>query len=123
MLSLTRVMAIYDNDVYMAYLPLAHVMELIAESLALLYGVPIGYSSPLTMTDKSTKIKQGQQGDATVLRPSIIISVPLVLERIHKALQDKIESESALKKAIFNFALDYKLRWQDRGYDTPITNR
>lgn len=88
----------------------------------MLFGIPIGYSTPLTMTDKSSKIKHGSQGDASVLRPSIIASVPLILDRIHKNIQEKIESGPALTKALFNTAMQYKLDWAERGYDTPIIN-
>ena len=83
----------------------------------------IGYSSPFTMTDKSSKIKQGCKGDATVLKPTVMASVPLMLDRIYKGIQDKIESGPPIKKALFNFAVQYKLNWQKEGYDTPIINK
>ncbi|XP_046657641.1 long-chain-fatty-acid--CoA ligase 4-like [Daphnia pulicaria] len=122
MLGYTSVTTFYENDVYMAYLPLAHVLELISESIWMLYGIPIGYSTPLTMTDKSSKIKRGSQGDASVLRPTIIASVPLVLDRIHKSIQEKIEGGPAITKMLFNLAMEYKNEWTDRGYETPIIN-
>ncbi len=74
------------------------------------------------MTDKSSKIKRGSQGDATVLRPTIIASVPLILDRIHKSIQEKIDGGPAITKAIFDMAMEYKLKWVERGYDTPIIN-
>ena len=43
----------------------------------MMYGVPLGYSTPLTMTDRSTKVKRGCQGDATVLKPSFLAAVPV----------------------------------------------
>ena len=89
----------------------------------MLYGMPIGYSSPLTMTDNSSKIKQGCKGDATVLKPTAIAGVPLMLDRIYKGIQDKIESGPPIKKALFNLAVQYKLNWQKEGYDTPIINK
>ena len=45
--------------------------------MMMMYGVPMGYSTPLTMTDRSTKIKRGSQGDATVLRPTFLAAVPV----------------------------------------------
>lgn len=74
------------------------------------------------MTDKSSKIKRGSQGDASVLRPTIIACVPLILDRIHKNIQDKIDSGSPLKKALFEMAIKYKEHWCDRGFETPIIN-
>jgi long-chain acyl-CoA synthetase len=35
---------IQDDDTYIAYLPLAHVLELLAENVMLLLGVAVGYS-------------------------------------------------------------------------------
>jgi long-chain acyl-CoA synthetase len=88
----------------------------------MLFGIPIGYSTPLTMTDESSKIQRGCQGDASVLRPTIIACVPLVLDRIQKKIKEKIEGGPAYKKAIFNLAMEYKNEWIDHGYDTPILN-
>ena len=41
-----------DTDVYIGYLPLAHVLELAAENVMIFNGCKIGYSSPLTLSDK-----------------------------------------------------------------------
>jgi len=88
----------------------------------MLFGIPIGYSTPLTMTDKSSKIKRGSQGDASVLRPSMIACVPLILDRIYKNIQEKTEAGPPIVKSIFNMAIQYKLEWYESGYDTPIIN-
>lgn len=68
---------IYEDDVMIGFLPLAHVFELLVESVCLLMGIPIGYSSALTMLDSSSKIKKGTKGDASVLRPTCMTSVPV----------------------------------------------
>lgn len=68
---------IYTEDVFMGYLPLAHVFELLSESVCLLCGVPIGYSTPLTMIDTASKIKRGTKGDASVLHPTCLTAVPV----------------------------------------------
>jgi len=91
--------------------------------MSLLYGMAIGYSSPLTMTDKSSKIKQGCKGDATILKPTVIASVPLMLDRIYKGIQENVSNGPPFKKAIFDMALQYKLDWCKAGYDTPIINK
>ena len=44
------------EDIYIAYLPLAHVLELLSECTMMMFGIPVGYSSPNTMTDMSTKV-------------------------------------------------------------------
>jgi long-chain acyl-CoA synthetase len=42
--ALTERMAVVPEELYVAYLPLAHVFELCGEVGMLLHGVPIGYS-------------------------------------------------------------------------------
>ncbi|XP_058792342.1 long-chain-fatty-acid--CoA ligase 4 isoform X1 [Phymastichus coffea] len=114
---------IKDDDVFMGFLPLAHVFELLSESVCLLNGVPIGYSSPLTMIDSSSKIQKGCKGDASVLHPSCLTAVPLILDRISKGINEKVKRSGPFRQAIFNFAYQYKLKWTRRGYDTPIFDK
>ncbi|OAD57993.1 Long-chain-fatty-acid--CoA ligase 3 [Eufriesea mexicana] len=111
------------DDVFLAFLPLAHVFELLSETVCLLTGVPIGYSSPLTMIDSSSKIQRGSKGDASVLHPTCLTAVPLILDRISKGINEKVKKSGPLREAIFKFAYDYKLKWYKRGYDTPIFNK
>ena len=40
------------SDVYIAYLPLAHVLEVLGEMMCTVWGVSIGYSHANTLTDK-----------------------------------------------------------------------
>ena len=81
------------DDIYLGYLPLAHILELLAENTMMVMGVPIGYSSPKTLTDKSTKIVKGGTGDCTVLRPTLMCGVPLILERIYKSIVDTMRRQ------------------------------
>ena len=53
-------------------------------------GVAIGYGSALTMTDASNKIKKGTKGDVSVLKPTLMISVPAILDRIRDAVFKKV---------------------------------
>src|SRR5690606_18312105 len=100
-----------------------HVLELAAESLSLALGAKIGYSNPNTLTDKSTGIKAGCKGDATLLKPTIMVSVPLVLDRVRKSITEFIESKGALSRALFKWALAYKTFWMRLGYGTPLWDK
>jgi len=75
------------------------------------------------MTDTSSKIKRGCKGDCSVLRPTIMATVPLILDRIFKGIQEKIEERGEFGKVVFKFFFDYKLRWYYRGYNTPLVNK
>lgn len=107
---------------YMSYLPLAHVLALVAEFFFLAHGTFIGYSSPHTISDESTAIKRGQRGDAVLLKPSVLASVPLVLDRIRKGIVQKIESKGPFLAGLFNFIIDYKKFWTRKGFTTPLIN-
>jgi len=111
-----------QHHTYMSYLPLAHVLALVAEFFFLAHGTFIGYSSPHTISDESTAIKRGQRGDAVLLKPSVLASVPLVLDRIRKGIVQKIETKGPFLAGLFNFIVDYKKFWTRKGFTTPIIN-
>ena len=60
------------------------------QTVMLASGTAIGYGSTLTMTDTSNKIKKGTKGDVSVLNPTLIISVPAILDRIRDAVFKKV---------------------------------
>lgn len=111
---------VYPHDILLGLLPLAHVYELLAESTSLCVGVPVGYSTPLTLLDSSAKIMAGTMGDARALQPTAMTVVPLILDRVRKGVMEKISKESAVKQALFNYCMNYKKRWVRHGYRTPI---
>jgi long-chain acyl-CoA synthetase len=86
----TMVPGLGSKDVYLAYLPLAHVLEIAAESTLFAAGAAIGYGSPLTMTDTSSKIKHGTKGDVTELRPTLMTAVPAILDRVREGVRKKV---------------------------------
>lgn len=71
------IVKVYPDDLLIGFLPLAHVFELLAESACLLAGIAIGYSTPLTLIDSSSKIMKGCKGDASVLNPTCMTTVPV----------------------------------------------
>ncbi|KAM7495299.1 hypothetical protein LguiB_029908 [Lonicera macranthoides] len=97
-----------NNDVYLAYLPLAHVFELEAESVMLTAGIAIGFGSALTLTDTSNKIKKGTMGDASALKPTLMTAVPAILDRVRDGVFKKVEEKGGFTKKLFNIA--YKRR-------------
>jgi len=97
------------DDVYLAYLPLSHVFELAAETVMLASGTAVGYGSAMTMTDTSNKIKKGTKGDVSVLKPTLMISVPAILDRIRDAVFKKVGEKGGLTKKLFDFAYNRNL--------------
>uniref|UniRef100_A0A1J3HFQ2 Long chain acyl-CoA synthetase 9, chloroplastic n=1 Tax=Noccaea caerulescens TaxID=107243 RepID=A0A1J3HFQ2_NOCCA len=97
------------RDIYMAYLPLAHILELAAESVMATIGSAIGYGSPLTLTDTSNKIKKGTKGDVTALKPTIMTAVPAILDRVRDGVRKKVDAKGGLAKTLFDFAYARRL--------------
>lgn len=113
----------HENEVYVGYLPLAHNLEFTTEHLLLSMGVPIGYSSPFTLTDLSPAIKAGAKGDINILKPGALAGVPLIMDRLRKGITEKVSSRGKFFNALFKFALSYKNYWAEKGFDTPIINK
>ncbi|RDX71703.1 Long chain acyl-CoA synthetase 9, chloroplastic, partial [Mucuna pruriens] len=107
---MTIVPDIGTKDVYLAYLPMAHILELAAENLMAAVGVPIGYGSPLTLTDTSNKIKKGTKGDATALRPTLMAAVPAILDRVRDGVFKKVNAAGGLPKKLFHLAYERRLQ-------------
>ncbi|CAA6667667.1 unnamed protein product [Spirodela intermedia] len=97
------------KDIYLAYLPLAHILELVAENAMVAMGVAIGYGSPLTLTDTSNKIKRGTRGDASALRPTVMTAVPAILDRVRDGVRKKVSAKGRFSKKLFDIAYGRKL--------------
>ena len=94
-----------NKDVYLAYLPLAHIMEMAAETLMLALGASIGYGSPQTLTDTGLKLAPGTRGDAPTLKPTFMVFAPAVLDRVRQAVQAKFAAAKPLLKRLINAGL------------------
>ncbi|KAI4326825.1 hypothetical protein L6164_019355 [Bauhinia variegata] len=96
-----------DKDVYLSYLPLAHIFDRVIEELFIWHGASIGF----WRGDVKLLIE-----DIGELKPSIFCAVPRVLERVNSGLTQKISSGGFLKQTMFNFAYSYKLHNMKKGY-------
>lgn len=118
-----RIPSVTKNDVYIGYLPLAHVLELSAELVCISHGCRIGYSSPQTLSDESTKIKKGSKGDSSELQPTLMAAVPEIMDRIYKNVMSRVNSANRFQRNLFLLAYNFKLKQISRGYTTPLCDR
>ncbi|XP_062843409.1 long-chain-fatty-acid--CoA ligase 3b [Trichomycterus rosablanca] len=118
-----RIPNLDENDTYIGYLPLAHVLELSAELVCVSHGCRIGYSSPQTLADQSTKIKRGSKGDTSMLRPTLMAAVPEIMDRIYKNVMIKVDEMSSVQRTLFVLAYNYKMEQISKGYGTPLCDR
>ncbi|KAK8069359.1 hypothetical protein PG994_005975 [Apiospora phragmitis] len=93
------------RDVILAYLPLAHIFELIVENLVLYVGGTMGYGSTRTLVDSSMR---NCAGDLRELKPTIMVGVPQVWETVKKGVEGRVKSAGALSRAVFWGAYNLK---------------
>ncbi|EOA33728.1 hypothetical protein CARUB_v10019918mg [Capsella rubella] len=95
-----------SKDVYLSYLPLAHIFDRVIEELFIYEAASIGF----WRGDVKILIE-----DIAALKPTIFCAVPRVLERIYTGLQQKLSDGGSIKKALFNFAFNYKHKNMEKG--------
>ncbi|GLT78103.1 hypothetical protein SLA2020_496490 [Shorea laevis] len=87
------------KDVYLSYLPLAHIFDRVIEEFFISQGASIGF----WRGDVKLLVE-----DIGELKPTIFCAVPRVLDRIYSGLKEKISSGGLLKKTLFDIAYSYK---------------
>ena len=103
---------------FLAYLPLAHIFEFSQELLSLSLGWCINYGSPTTLTDASPCVVPGELGDLRTGNPFYLILVPRLVTKIKSKVEKKMRKNGM--GDFFNYVVDYKTHWVERGYRTPI---
>ncbi|GAA5869237.1 hypothetical protein JCM16303_000403 [Sporobolomyces ruberrimus] len=93
------------GETYIAFLPLAHILEFAVEMCFMFVGAKIGYGTVKTLTDASVR---NCQGDLNALQPTIMVGVPAIWETIRKGILAKVHAGGALKTKIFNLAMSAK---------------
>lgn len=93
------------TDTFLAYLPLAHILEFVVECSLIFVGVTMGYGSVKTLTDQSVR---NCNGDLATFRPSVMVGVPAVWEQIRKGIMAKLSSAPAIARTMFNTGLTVK---------------
>jgi len=94
-----------QQDTYLAYLPLAHVLEYIVELIMIFVGMTSGYGRVKTLTDASVR---QCKGDLAEFKPSIMVGVPAVWETIRKGIISRVNAGGAVRKSVFNGAMTVK---------------
>lgn len=90
------------GDIFLSFLPLSHTFERTAGYyLALATGCTIAYNrSVLLLAD-----------DLKTIRPTVIISVPRVYERIFARVHDKLKKSRPAARSLFDWAVE--IGWRD----------
>jgi long-chain acyl-CoA synthetase len=85
------------SDIFLSFLPLSHVLERTA-----------GYYVPMMIGAKVvyTRSVQLLQEDLTLIRPTVMITVPRIFERIQAGMRTKLEKGSAYARQLFRLAIN-----------------
>jgi len=94
-----------SDDTFLAFLPLAHILEYVVELVLLSVGMTFGYGRIKTLTDASVR---NCKGDLREFRPSVMVGVPAIWETIKKGILAQVNQGGAIKKAVFNGSLKVK---------------
>ena len=99
---------IYTHDLFLSFLPLSHMFERTAgHYLVISAGATIAYvrSIPHLREDLQT------------IRPTVLIAVPRIYERIYNTMQEKLLSGSPMQRKMVDFAINIGwqfFQWQQR---------
>ncbi|KAI0310605.1 acetyl-CoA synthetase-like protein [Amylostereum chailletii] len=93
------------EDTFLAFLPLAHILEYIVELCFLFIGMTSGFGRVKTLTDQSVR---NCVGDIKAFRPTIMVAVPAVWELIRKGILAQVNGGSAITKSVFHGAMSVK---------------
>eukprot|EP00457_Paulinella_chromatophora_P001831 gb/GEZN01001833.1/.p1 GENE.gb/GEZN01001833.1/~~gb/GEZN01001833.1/.p1 ORF type:complete len:730 (+),score=124.66 gb/GEZN01001833.1/:97-2286(+) len=112
-----------ENPVWLAYLPLAHILEMASEIVLMTRGARIGYSSPRTLKDGDAYDENNKPaGDIKALCPTIMPAVPLVLDRLRQGIEAKAFKDPILK-VVFKIAYFLKKKNWLEGRESPVLDK
>jgi long-chain acyl-CoA synthetase len=88
-----------SSDTLIAYLPLAHILELIVETVVMCEGAKIGYGHAKTLTSSSPFVHPSNPdtADLLALRPTFMVAVPAILDLIKTGLTIKTQKMEGFK--------------------------
>ena len=92
-----------EGDSLLSFLPLSHILQRVVDSFALLYGFVIAYAESLETLGENLR----------EIRPTHIVAVPRVYEKIHGRIHAGVQQGPAVKRILFNWAIDVGRRFSE----------
>lgn len=94
-------MDIYRQDVFLSFLPLSHMLERTAG-----YYLPMMAGASIAFARSIPELAE----DLLTIRPTVLVAVPRIFERIYSGMQEKIAQKPAIMKKLFDSAVS--VGWQ-----------
>jgi long-chain acyl-CoA synthetase len=112
------ILGITHSDKYLAYLPLAHIMELMLEFVVVSNGCSLNYADPKSLTATGSY----PAGALEVYGPTHMVAVPKIWDTIKKGLMAKVALSSPVAQVLVHTALAWRKFAVTYGLDTPLFN-
>ena len=101
---------VHGDDLFLSFLPLSHTFErTLGYYLTIMTGSTVAYARSIPLLSE----------DLQIIRPTLLISVPRIYERVYAAIRAKLDEGSPIKRVLFSLAVDTGwarfLREQGRG--------
>ncbi|XP_031097760.1 long chain acyl-CoA synthetase 6, peroxisomal-like [Ipomoea triloba] len=96
---LSLCLSMHFTDIYISYLPLAHIFERANQVLVVYFGGATGFyqGDNLKLPD-----------DMLVLRPTVFCSVPRLYNRLYSGIMNAVKTSGVLRERMFNTAYNAK---------------
>ncbi|MES9999712.1 MAG: AMP-binding protein, partial [Candidatus Thiodiazotropha lotti] len=92
-----KIIDIFPTDTFLSFLPLSHTLErTVGYYLAMVAGATTAYSRSIAELGE----------DLQIIKPTILVSVPRIFERVYAKIQDKLAADSAIKQKLFKLAVE-----------------
>lgn len=103
---------------YLAYLPLAHIMELMVEYTCFMYGCSLNYADPKSLSATGAY----PIGALEQYSPTHMVAVPKIWDTLKKGILAKVAASSPVSQIIVHTALQWRAFAMQYGLDTPLFN-
>lgn len=100
------------EDVYLGYLPLAHIMEMMAEFVMISQGCTICYADPKSLSATGAF----PTGALEHFAPTLFVAVPKIWDTIKKGLQAKVAKSPPIAQFLVATAIETRSRAIQYGY-------
>lgn len=96
--AINEIIPVKENDVFLSFLPLSHVLERTAG-----YYMPLFLGGAIAYAENTKQLPHNLKE----VKPTILISVPRIFDKFHDAIWDKVNA-SPMQKEFFKWALRQK---------------
>jgi long-chain acyl-CoA synthetase len=91
-----RLVDVFPDDVFLSFLPLSHMLE-----RTLGYYIPMMSGATMAFARSVPQLAE----DMLIVRPTVLISVPRIYERVYARIQEQLAAKSPVARKLFDAAV------------------